>query len=272
MASSESMIINDTLSHYQNNFQSNYGLYKFSQSKKSNRISIILPCFNEAKTVLSVIRKINSLSLENYEIIVVDDASTDQSPELLKNLDNVFIFKHKSNQGYGKTLLDGIFLSTGDIIITLDSDGQHDPRDIPQLCKPVIDGSADFVIGSRYQGKYCYSLPFMNRIGEAFIEIIIKIFFNESIQNNQGGFRVFHRNSLSIFEDIKFHGMAFTTELIMKAKMQKLRIKSLPIHLFGRIEGKSRVKKIPLFMTLLHSFLYYILEYHKKKYPIIKKS
>ncbi|WP_371803565.1 glycosyltransferase family 2 protein [Candidatus Lokiarchaeum ossiferum] len=262
MASTETVLQNNSLHLFPPSYHYSINDLLFENKSFPQKISIILPCYNEAKTILQVVNKIQQLNLPLYEIIVVDDASTDGSFKLLEGKEHVKTFRHRINQGYGKTLLDGIFQSTGDVIITMDSDGQHDPRDIPTLCKAILENEADFVIGSRYHGKYCYSLPLTNRIGEAFIEIMIKVLFNETIQNNQGGFRVFNRKALSIFQDIKFDGMAFTTELIMKAKIQNLRINSSPIHLYGRIEGKSRVKKLPLLINILRSFFIYGLRYY----------
>ena len=126
----------------------------------SYKISIVVPCFNESHTIINVIREINDLNLYNYEIIVVDDGSTDNSVELIRNLKNVKLFIHSTNVGYGRTLIDGIQKTSGDLIITIDSDGQHEAKDIPLLCQPIIENNADIVVGSRYKGRYNYQIPF----------------------------------------------------------------------------------------------------------------
>ena len=224
---------------------------KQKTSQPSKKISIILPCFNESLTISNVIKEIEDLNLSNYEIIVVDDGSSDNSVDLLKNIPNVKLYVHKENIGYGRALIDGIHKATGDLIITIDSDGQHEPRDIPILCQPVLENKTDIVVGSRYSGQYNYNIPFFNRAGEAFIEGMLYIIFGQTVKNNQGGLRVFHKRTLDIFDNIQFFGMAFTTEIIMNAFLKSYRVIEGPINLYNRPVGKSRVKRIPLLLNLL---------------------
>ncbi|QEE16038.1 glycosyltransferase family 2 protein [Promethearchaeum syntrophicum] len=234
----------------------------------SYKLSIVIPCLNESSTIIGVIREIYALNLNNYEIIVVDDGSTDNSVDLLRNLKNVKLFIHSKNIGYGRTLIDGIQKASGDLIITIDSDGQHEPKDIPILCQLIIENNADIVVGSRYKGRYNYQIPFFNRAGEAFIEVIVFLIFGKIIKNNQGGFRVFHKRTLDIFKNLKFHGMAFTTEILMSAFLKNYRVVEGPINLYNRPIGKSRVKKIKLLLNLIICFLTYsfqrILRFIKK--------
>lgn len=231
-----------------------------TEQKNKMKISIVLPCYNEEKTIGQVLSKIESLNLPEYEIIVVDDCSTDKSVEIAKRFKNTRVLRHKKNKGYGKTLIDGIKHASGEIIITIDSDGQHDPADIPRLIHPIQQGKCDIVIGSRYLGKYFYKIPLTNRTGEALIEAVLAVFFGINIKNNQGGFRAFHKKTLEIFNESKFHDMAFTTELLMISSIKGYKVKEEPIHLRGRIEGHSRVKKLRLLKDLIKSFVYYFLK------------
>ena len=233
---------------------------RVNEKLRGNKISIVLPCYNEAKTILQVIEKINALNFEKYEIVVVDDGSTDDSVALLKNIPYVKTYVHKKNYGYGQTLIDGIRKTTGDLIVTIDSDGQHDPLDIPYLCEIVSNGEADIVVGSRYVGNYYYQIPFVNRVGEALIEILMKIFFGKSVKNNQGGLRIFHRKTIDIFTDIKFSGMIFTTELLIKSFLHGYKVVEGPINLIDRPVGNSRVKKIKLLVNLFQCFTYYLFQ------------
>ncbi|MCF2141373.1 MAG: glycosyltransferase family 2 protein [Candidatus Lokiarchaeota archaeon] len=233
--------------------------FKSSGLYPSTFISIIIPCYNESNTIIPIIEKIHSLKLANYEIIIVDDGSTDGTVEkLLERRDIRFIY-HKNNQGYGRTILDGLKIARGDIFITIDGDGQHDPEDIPALCRSIIKNDADIIIGSRYKGEYYYPIPFLNRAGESFIQIFLKLFFHQSIKNNQGGFRAFHRKTKKIFEQIQFFDMAFTTELLMLGAIYNFKIEEVPIHLHGRCFGKSNVRKFLLFFDIIKGFFYYYL-------------
>lgn len=225
--------------------------------EKIPKISMVLPCYNEEKTIGKVLDAIQSLEFPNYEIVVVDDCSSDCSVEIIEKYKNTKIIKHKVTKGYGGALLDGIKSTEGDIIITLDSDGQHDPKDIPVLIKPVIDGKVDIVVGSRYCGRYNYTIPLINRTGEAILETVLRVVFGIRIRNNQGGFRVFHRRTLDIFSETIFMDMAFTTEILMIGAIKGYRIEEGPINLSGRTVGVSRVKRIKLLRDLVKSLIFY---------------
>ncbi|WP_371803566.1 glycosyltransferase family 2 protein [Candidatus Lokiarchaeum ossiferum] len=244
------------------------------QNSEDIKVSFVIPCYNESETLLEVVRKIHEINLNKYEIIIVDDGSLDKPLQYFtpKDKKNVRNYYHRNNLGYGKTLLDGIGKCSGDYICTIDSDGQHDPRDIYDLIYPIYKKEADIVIGSRYSGQYYYDVPLLTRVGESFIEFILKYLFGQEIKNNQAGFRVFHRRTLGLFTGIKFFDMAFTTEILMNASVKGFKIKEQPIHLYGRSIGNSRVKKIPLLMDVLHSTVYYLPLYLKKKYGLARKN
>jgi glycosyltransferase involved in cell wall biosynthesis len=235
---------------------------------KDKLISIIIPCYNEAKTIVKVIKRIEDTKIPNYEIIIVDDASTDNSAALCKKFKNTRVIVHKKNKGYGKSLLDGIIKSKGDIFVTMDSDGQHDPSDIPNLCKPIIQGKANIVVGSRYAGEYFYRIPFVNRLGECGIEVLMRILYRQKIVNNQGGMRAFERKTIDLFNSVRSFGMAFTIELLLAAFYRRYKVVEAPIHLYGRPVGKSRVKKLKLLFDIVYNFIYYFLGKLKKQFRI----
>lgn len=214
-------------------------------------LSIVLPVYNEQNTIKELLESLPHH--KSIEIIVVDDHSTDNSLneiQKVKGQDNLHILEHKTNRGYGAALNTGIHLCTGKVILTMDSDGQHRPKDIFALVKPVLDGEADITIGSRYMGSYNYKLPIVKRFGEAILEIGIRFFFNQKVKNNQSGFRAFHRRTFPIFENIRFEGYAFTTELILAAALRDFRIKEVPIDLLGRKHGSSYIVLYKLLISL----------------------
>lgn len=219
-----------------------------------------MPVYNEETTIFSIL---NSLPNKSYiEIIVVDDHSIDNSISEIKRAQKgreIKLYKHKRNKGYGEAILTGIRKAKGKIIITMDADGQHRSSDLYNLIKPIINGEADFTIGSRYLGSYHYNLPISTRIGEILIEKLLILFFRTRIKNNQGGFRAFNKNILYLFNDIQFKNYAFTTEIIIRAILNGYKIIEVPISLLDRIHGKSRIILNKLAFNLFLVFFRYIL-------------
>ena len=250
-------------------------LYEHLDKVKSNKdkylISIVIPVYNEDKTICSIL---NSLPKKDYvEIIVIDDHSIDNSIREIEKVQENFdikLIKHKINMGYGKAILTGIKKSNGKIIITIDADGQHRPDDIYTLVKPILDNKADYTIGSRYLGTYHYNLPTSTRLGELLVEKFIRIFFRQKVVNNQGGFRAFDRKIIRIFDDIQYKNYAFTTELIIRAAIYGYRIKECPIRLLDRVHGKSRIVLNKLAFNLFLLIFRYIII--KLKMKVFKKN
>jgi len=249
-----------------NNFSRLYEyLERFNNNIDNPLISIVLPVYNEEKTIQEVLESLP----RNHaiEIIVVDDHSLDNSIDEIKkvqNYDDIKLIRHKENYGYGGALLTGIKAARGQVLITMDSDGQHRSEDLFNLIKPVLDGKADITVGSRYKGSFNYRLPLATRVGEAMLEIVITLFFGQRIKNNQCGFRAFHKRTYKIFDNIKFHGYAFTTELILLALLYNFRIREYPIHLLKRKHGNSYIILIKLSISLILCLMFYFFKNIKK--------
>ena len=240
------MIDNDISEYYE------YNHHIKNDFKDANPlISIIIPLYNEENSINNVIRRIPS-NLK-HEILIVDDGSTDGSIRKVKKIKDKYIkiIKHGQNKGYGAALLTGFKHANGDIILTIDSDGQHNPQEIPRLIKPIINKEADMVIGSRYLGKIHYSIPSHIKIGEYFIKKILKLFYNEEIANNQSGFRAIHKSLLTHFKEFYDCGMAFSTELLLKTLELNKKVIEVPISLKPRIYGTSYVNLARILKKIL---------------------
>jgi len=226
-------------------------------------ISIIIPLYNEENSVNNVIRRIPSNL--SHEILIVDDGSTDGSIKKVKKIKDKYIkiLKHGQNKGYGAALLTGFNHANGDIIITIDSDGQHNPKEIPRLIKPIISKEADMVIGSRYLGKIHYSVPLHIRFGEYFIRKFLRILYKKEIINNQSGYRAFHRSLLPHFKGFYDCKMAFSTELLLKTLEVNKKLLEVPISLKPRKYGKSYVKLVRILINILKCFFIYGLRRNK---------
>ena len=235
---------------------------KFKKYTNSS-LSIVIPLYNEEKSIKNILNKIPND--EEIEIIVVDDGSTDKSSvEAINSNKSIKLIRHKENQGYGNAVLTGIKNATGDIIITMDSDGQHNPNEIYRLIEPILNDKADICVGSRYLGKCSYNIPLYTRFGECVIEKTLQILFRQKISNNQSGYRALKKEIIDIYDKIKFNGFAFATEILIKSKLRSYRIKEVPIVLEPRKYGISKIRLFKLTLSLLSCITYYFLIKLKK--------
>jgi len=227
------------------------------ETKKQPFLSIVIPLYNEEKSIGKVIKNIPNHRPQ--EILVVNDGSTDKSIEEVKKLNHekVRIIHHKHNLGYGAAILTGIRKAKGDIIVTLDSDGQHDPKEIPKLIRPIEKNQTDLVIGSRYLGKCLYDVPLHTRAGEFIIKKVLKVIFGQPIKNNQSGFRAFNNKIKYCMDKIRFKGMGFTTELLFRSGIHNLKFKEVPIKVKKRYYGTSYVYLPKLVKSIFMCILFY---------------
>jgi len=214
---------------------------------KDPLVSIIIPLYNEENSIKEVINRIPDKY--RYEIIVVDDGSKDNSVKRVQEIEReIIILKHKKNSGYGSAILTGFRHATGDIIITLDSDGQHKSEEVPNLVLPILNNETDIVIGSRYLSENDYYTPLYTRIGEYFIAWCLFILFRQRVEDNQNGFRAFRKETVQIFlGKMRFTGMGFTTELLFRASLKGYKIIEIAMTPKPRLHGSSYVK-IPIIL------------------------
>jgi glycosyltransferase involved in cell wall biosynthesis len=245
----------------------------FKTSKDQILLSIVLPLYNEEKTIKLILE--NLPYNNSIEIIVVNDHSTDESLqeiEKVKLIRKIRVINHKKNQGYGQAIISGINAAKGDIIVTMDSDGQHSSDDIFNLVKPIFDGEVDYTIGSRYKGTYFYKLPILTRLGEVFVEKLIQIFFGPRVMNNQTGFRAFNKKIVPLFDNPKYLGYAFCTEQILKVTLAGFKIKECPIKVYRREYGSSSIVLTKLAKRIFSCLFYYYIQKLKHTLKKPKKN
>ncbi len=205
------------------------------------KISIVIPAYNEEKSIRDFLLKIPKDL--NPEIIVVDDGSTDNTYSEAK-FNGAKVIRNPRNLGYGAAILRGIKYATGDIIVTVDADGQNDAREIKNLVEPILRGEADFIVGSRTLGRVEKPIPIYKRIGEIFVHLIIKICYGKTVTYSQSGFRAIRKDIIEKITPFDEKHFGFTMELLVKILKNRVKFKEIPITYYERKTGKSHVDVI----------------------------
>ena len=208
------------------------------------KISVIIPCYNEENTIEKIVNKILELDGLDFEIIVVDDHSTDSSRKIIEtNLKNKVdhIVLNETNRGKGYSIREGIIKATGDVIIIQDADLEYDPNDYFKLLEPFKNGIADVVFGSRFIGsEQKRVLYFWHTLGNKFLTLLSNIFTNLNLTDMEVGYKVFKSEVIKNIH-LEENRFGFEPEITAKISKKKLRIYEVGISYFGRkyTEGKK---------------------------------
>jgi len=208
-------------------------------------LSIVIPCYNEKATIASILDAVAAAPVENKEIIMVDDCSTDGTRELLQNdLRDRFdeLVLHEVNRGKGAAIHSGIRRAGGDYVIIQDADLEYDPADYPKLLEPMLDDKADVVYGSRFLGGDSHRvLLFWHSMGNRFLTFLCNMFSNLNLTDMETCYKLFRREVLQgiTLEQERF---GFEPEVTIKiARIPDIRIYEVGISYYGRTykEGKK---------------------------------
>lgn len=208
-------------------------------------LSIIIPVYNEEKTIIELVKRVNSLKITGVkkEIIIVNDASVDKTKSKLsklgKEIADLKIISHKINQGKGAAVRTGINRATGDYIIIQDADLEYDPNDIPKLLKPIQEGKAQAVYGSRFTGEH-KNMFFWHMIGNKFLSLVTNLLYNTTLSDMEVCYKLFTRKALEGVT-LKENRWGFDPEITCKVLRKGIRIYEVPISYTGRevSEGKK---------------------------------
>lgn len=219
------------------------------------KLSIIIPVYNEQSTISRVIEEVSNAKMRNIakEILVVDDCSTDKTRDILKKIKDkkiknmlkdtpIKIFFHKKNLGKGAAIKTGLENSAGDIILIQDADLEYSPSEYKKLLKPIIDGNADVVYGSRLDAiiKNIKNMYKLHYIGNKFLTFITNLLYGASITDMETGYKVFRKE---VIKGINLRADRFDFEPEVTAKILKkgYKIYEVPISFVGRKfdEGKK---------------------------------
>jgi len=209
-----------------------------------NRLSIIIPCYNESLTIVSIIEKILNNKQFDYEIIVIDDFSTDGSREILKTLVNKKIqhlILNDKNYGKGYSVRQGINKATNDILLIQDADLEYDPLDYEKLVKPILNGRAEVVFGSRFIGSQEKRvLYFWHRLGNGFLTLLSNVFTNLNMTDMECCYKVFKSDLIKNI-NLEENRFGFEPEIVAKVSKKNLIVYEVGVKYYGRkySEGKK---------------------------------
>jgi glycosyltransferase involved in cell wall biosynthesis len=194
---------------------------------KPHKLKIIagMPAFNEDKYVGSLVLKVHQYV---DEVFVVDDGSSDDTAQVA-HLAGADVIQHGGNKGYGaaiQTIIAEAKKRDPDILVILDTDAQHDPREIPNIIKPILEKAAECVIGTRKKQKK--KIPFYRRIGQKVILRSVKVLADEKLTDSECGFRAFSRLAYNTLE-LREKGMSISAETVAEAARHNLKIAQVPV-------------------------------------------
>ena len=225
-----------------------------------HKVLVLIPCYNEEKNILRCLSNIITLNDKRIEkILLIDDGSTDKTMKIASKFKKVLIHKHSSNRGLGAAVRTGLNLAKNfkiDLVVKIDADCQHDPKDIFEIIKPITNEKYDLVYGNRKK-KIKYKMPTLRRLGNICFSKLMKFLTGWQIEDSQPG--IFAIRKICI-KDLKIFGdYNYTQQVLLSSYYAGLKFKQIDVTFFKRFEGNSFVslKYIYLALTQILTLLIY---------------
>ncbi len=228
-------------------------------------LTVVIPAYNEqdgiakiARRVLAVDPELKQVGVDNLELLIVDDGSSDDTAKIAGSMDGVRLIQHLQNRGYGAALKTGFNQASGSLIGFLDADGTYPPEYFPQLCQEAINGS-ELVVGSRMAGAES-QMPLTRRIGNLFFANLLSIVGRQHISDSASGMRVFKREILELIYPLP-DGLNLTPVMSTRAVHEGITMAEVPIPYSERV-GRSKLSVVHDGSLFLHSIIWTALTYN----------
>ncbi len=208
-------------------------------------LSLCIPVLNEEGSIgetltrcLAIRPALEELGLRDFEVIVVDDGSTDRTADRVREYPGVRLIQHSVNRGYGAALKTGFAAAAYGLIGFLDADATYPPEEFPALCRPIVDGRADLVIGSRMLGADS-EMPLVRRVGNTFFATLLTLVGRSAVSDSASGMRVFRREALGLLSPLP-DGLNLTPVMSTRAVHERMGVLEVPISYRERV-GRSKL-------------------------------
>lgn len=225
----------------------------------ANSLDIIIPVYNEQDTIEDVIARVEQIDFcsLNTRIIIVDDASVDNTKDILKKYKNHLVIYHEKNQGKGAAVVSGIKNSTADILVIQDADLEYDPQDYLKLLPLIINNQADVVYGSRLCDKEQHkAFLFLSLIANKFLTFLTNILYGSNLTDMETCYKAFRRDCIKNF-NIKAKKFDFEPEITSKILKNKIKIAEVPISYNPRKYSQGKKVKAKDALHAIFTLFYY---------------